>query len=61
MEETGISEDKQSCSNEYVDALAIINFILINFITHVFSVGPDHQAVSEPGSIRDRVRVTFLQ
>lgn len=59
MEETGISEDKQSCSNEYV--LAIINFILINFITHVFSVGPDHQAMSEPGSIRDRVRVTFLQ
>lgn len=52
---------KKSCSNEYVDALAIINFILINFITHVFSVGPDHQAVSEPGSIRDRVRVTFLQ
>lgn len=35
--------------------------ILINFITHVFSVGSDHQAVSEPGSIRDRVRVTFLQ
>lgn len=50
---------KKSCSNEYV--LAMINFILINFITHVFSVGPDHQAVSEPGSIRDRVRVTFLQ